>query len=49
LEFNTDVSLYGDDDYYFDDPKLEQASLYVIESHYSYTVNLALLVGLDAI
>lgn len=49
LEFNTYVSLYGDNDDYFGNRKLEQKPLYAIESHYSYTINRALWVGLDAI
>src|ERR1700712_2436372 len=49
LEFNTYVSLYGENDDYFGNRKLEQKPLYAIESHYSYTINRALWVGLDAI
>jgi hypothetical protein len=48
LEFNTYVSLYGDNDKYQGSNKLEQKPLYAIESHYSYTINRALWVGLDA-
>ena len=49
LELNTYVSLYGDNDDYFGNGKLEQKPLYALESHYSYTVNRALWVGVDAI
>jgi len=48
LEFNTYVSLYGDNDKYQGSSKLEQKPLYALESHYSYTINRALWVGLDA-
>ena len=48
LEFNTYVSLYGNNDNYQGSSKLEQQPLYAIESHYSYTINRALWVGLDA-
>jgi hypothetical protein len=49
LEFNTYVSLFGDNDDYQGNSKLEQKPLFAIESHYSYTINRALWVGLDAI
>lgn len=48
LELNTWVSLYGDNDDYLGDSKLEQRPLYAIEGHYSYTINRALWVSLDA-
>lgn len=48
LELNTWVSLYGDNDDYLGDRKLEQRPLYAIEGHYSYTINRALWVSLDA-
>ncbi|MBM3104185.1 MULTISPECIES: transporter [Pseudomonas] len=48
LELNTYVSLYGDNDEYQGDSKLEQRPLYAVEGHYSYTLNPALWVSLDA-
>ncbi|MDE1167315.1 MAG: transporter [Pseudomonas sp.] len=48
LEFNTYVSLYGDNDDYLGNNKLEQKPLYAVEGHYSYTINRALWVSLDA-
>jgi hypothetical protein len=48
LEFNTYVSLYGKNNDYIGDNKLEQKPLYALESHYSYSINRALWVGLDA-
>ncbi|MHC2148577.1 transporter [Pseudomonas sp. 210_17 TE3656] len=48
LELNTWVSLYGDNDDYQGNSKLEQDPLYAIEGHYSYTINRALWVSLDA-
>lgn len=48
LEFNTYVSLFGKNDDYLGDNKLEQKPLYAIEGHYSYSLNRALWVGLDA-
>lgn len=48
LEFNTYVSLFGDNDKYQGSRKLEQKPLYAIETHYSYSINRALWVGLDA-
>lgn len=48
LEVNTYVSLFGKNDDYIGDNKLEQKPLYAVETHYSYTVNRALWVGLDA-
>lgn len=47
LEINTWVSLFGDNDDYQGNSKLEQRPLYAIEGHYSYTVNPALWVSLD--
>lgn len=47
LEFNTYVSLFGKNDDYLVDNKLEQKPLYAIEGHYSYTINRALWVSLD--
>lgn len=47
LEINTWVSLYGDNDDYQGNGKLEQKPLYAIEGHYSYTINQALWVSLD--
>jgi len=47
LELNGYVSLYGKNDDYLDDNKLEQRPLYAIETHYSYTINRALWVSLD--
>lgn len=48
LEFNTYASLYGDNNDYQGDNKLEQRPLYTVEGHYSYTINRALWVSLDA-
>jgi len=48
LEFNTYVSMYGDNNDYHGDGKLEQKPLYGIETHYSYTINRALWASLDA-
>jgi len=48
LELNTWVSLYGDNNDYQGNSKLEQDPLYAIEGHYSYTINRALWVSLDA-
>lgn len=48
LEFNGYASIYGDNNDYQGNSKLEQKPLYTIESHYSYTLNRALWVGLDA-
>jgi hypothetical protein len=48
LEVNTYVSLFGKNDDYIGDNKLEQKPLYAVETHYSYTLNRALWVGLDA-
>lgn len=48
VELNTWVSLYGDNDDYLGDRKLQQHPLYAIEGHYSYTINRALWVSLDA-
>ncbi|MNE20652.1 hypothetical protein D3C81_893840 [compost metagenome] len=48
LEVNTYVSLYGDNDDYQGDNKLEQKPLYAVEGHYSYTFNRALWASLDA-
>jgi hypothetical protein len=48
LEINTWVSLFGDNDDYHGDSKLEQKPLYAIEGHYSYTINRALWVSADA-
>ncbi len=48
LEFNTWVSLYGDNDDYLGNQKLEQNPLWALEGHYSYTINRALWVSLDA-
>ncbi|WDU65092.1 transporter [Pseudomonas poae] len=48
LEINTYVSLFGDNKDYHGDSKLEQKPLYAIEGHYSYTLNRALWVSLDA-
>jgi hypothetical protein len=48
LEINTYVSLFGDNEDYHGDSKLEQKPLYAIEGHYSYTINRALWVSLDA-
>lgn len=48
LEINTWVSLFGDNDEYHGDSKLEQKPLYAIEGHYSYTINRALWASLDA-
>lgn len=47
LELNSWVSLYGDNDDYQGDSKLEQRPLYALEGHYSYTFNPALWVSLD--
>lgn len=48
LEVNTWVSLFGDNDDYQGDNKLEQKPLYAVEGHYSYTINRALWASLDA-
>ncbi|NBF17396.1 transporter [Pseudomonas paraversuta] len=48
LEVNTWVSLYGDNDEYQGNGKLEQKPLYAVEGHYSYTINPALWASLDA-
>jgi hypothetical protein len=48
LEVNAYVSLFGKNDDYLGDNKLEQKPLYAVETHYSYTINRALWVGLDA-
>jgi hypothetical protein len=48
LEINTYVSLFGDNKDYHGNSKLEQKPLYAIEGHYSYTINRALWVSLDA-
>ncbi|WP_449433153.1 transporter [Pseudomonas putida] len=48
LEVNGYVSLFGDNDQYQGESKLEQKPLYAIEAHYSYTVNRALWVSLDS-
>ena len=48
LEINTYVSLFGDNKDYHGNNKLEQKPLYAIEGHYSYTINRALWVSLDA-
>ena len=48
LEFNTWVSFYGDNDDYLGNQKLEQDPLWAAEGHYSYTINRALWVSLDA-
>ncbi|MBB3105106.1 transporter [Azomonas macrocytogenes] len=48
LEVNTWLSLYGDNDDYLRDRKLEQRPIFAIEGHYSYTLNRALWVSLDA-
>ncbi|WP_236217193.1 transporter [Pseudomonas rhodesiae] len=48
LEINTWMSLFGDNDDYQGDRKLEQKPLYAIEGHYSYTFNRALWASLDA-
>ena len=48
LEVNTWVSLFGDNDDYQGDSKLEQKPLYAVEGHYSYTINRALWASLDA-
>ena len=48
LEINTWVSLYGDNDDYHGDNKLEQKPIYAVEGHYSYTINRALWASLDA-
>ncbi|WP_045193708.1 transporter [Pseudomonas sp. 2(2015)] len=48
LELNTWVSLYGDNDDYQGNSKLEQNPLYAVEGHYSYTFNRALWASLDA-
>lgn len=47
LEINTWVSLFGDNDNYQGNSKLEQKPLYAIEGHYSYTINRALWASLD--
>ncbi|MFJ4154972.1 transporter [Pseudomonas sp. NPDC089752] len=48
LEINTYVSLYGDNDDYLGDNKLEQKPLYAVEGHYSYSFNRALWASIDA-
>lgn len=48
LEFNTYVSLYGDNHDYLGENKLEQKPLYAIEGHYSYSFNRALWASLDS-
>ncbi|KAA6175493.1 transporter [Pseudomonas marginalis] len=48
LEINTWVSLFGDNDEYHGNSKLEQKPLYAIEGHYSYTINRAFWASLDA-
>lgn len=48
LEFNTYVSFYGDNDDYIGSNKLEQRPMATLEGHYSYTINRALWVSLDA-
>lgn len=48
LELNTWVSLYGDNDDYLGNGKLEQKPLYALEAHYSYTINRALWASIDA-
>ena len=48
LEGNTYVSLFGANKDYHGDSKLDQKPLYAIEGHYSYTINRALWVSLDA-
>lgn len=48
LELNTWVSLFGDNDDYLGNSKLEQRPLYAIEGHYSYTINRALWASLDS-
>ena len=48
LEINTMVSLYGSNDEYQGNSKLEQKPLYAIEGHYSYDFNRALWASLDA-
>ena len=48
LEVNTYVSLFGANKDYHGDSKLDQKPLYAIEGHYSYTINRALWVSLDA-
>ncbi|MFK0090617.1 transporter [Pseudomonas sp. NPDC090755] len=48
LEINGYVSLYGDNDDYQGNSKLEQKPLYAMEAHYSYTINRALWASLDA-
>lgn len=48
LEINTYVSMFGANKDYHGDSKLEQKPLYAIEGHYSYTINRALWVSLDA-
>ncbi|NWC95614.1 MULTISPECIES: transporter [unclassified Pseudomonas] len=48
LEINTYVSLFGANKDYHGDSKLDQKPLYAIEGHYSYTINRALWVSLDA-
>jgi len=47
IELNAWVSLYGDNNDYRGDNKLEQDPLWTIEGHYSYTVNRALWISLD--
>lgn len=48
LEVNVYASFYGDNDDYIVNNKLEQRPLGTIETHYSYTINRALWVSLDA-
>ena len=48
LEVNTYVSLYGDNEDYLGDNKLEQKPLYAVEGHYSYSFNRAMWASLDA-
>lgn len=48
LEINTWVSLFGDNDDYLGNSKLEQKPLYGVEGHYRYTINRALWASLDA-
>ncbi|MNH34704.1 hypothetical protein D3C79_953170 [compost metagenome] len=42
------MSLYGDNEDYLGDNKLEQKPLYAVEGHYSYSFNRALWASLDA-
>lgn len=48
LEINAYASFYQDNDDYIGHNKLEQRPLGTIETHYSYTINRALWVSLDA-